>query len=81
MFRANKSHDQNLLFSPGNTIPDRLKKRLENHWSTLFYKKIFSAIDEGVFTPIYSSTGTPNFPANILVDLEILKEIHGLSDE
>jgi len=81
MFRKNTTHDQSELFSPGNTVPDRLKKRLENHWSTLFYKKIFSAIDESVFTPIYSSTGTPNFPANILVGLEILKEIHGLSDE
>jgi len=81
MFRENKSHDQNLLFSPGNTVPDRLKKRLLNHWSTLFYKKVFCAIEETVFTPIYSNTGTPNFPANILLGLEILKEIHGLSDE
>ena len=68
MFRENKSHDQNLLFSPGNTVPDRLKKRLENHWSSLFYKKIFSAIDESVFSPIYFKTGTPNFQEILVVD-------------
>jgi len=62
MFKKNTTHDELDLFSPGNIILDRLKKLLENHWSTLFYEKIFFAIYESVFTPVYSIAGMPIFP-------------------
>lgn len=81
MFKSNESHYQSLLFGPGNLYPDTLRKRLESHWSTRFYQKVFREIDETLFEPLFSDTGRPNFPANILAGLEILKEMHGLSDE
>lgn len=81
MFKANKDHVQSKLFSPENTMPRVLQKRLKGHWSEVFYEKVFKSIDERVFAELYGATGRPNFPVNILVGLEILKELHGLSDE
>jgi len=40
MFRKNNTLDRSELFSPGNTVPGRLKMRLENHRPTLFHKDI-----------------------------------------
>jgi hypothetical protein len=65
MFRANKDHVQAQLFSPGNTLPATLRKRLEQHWSTVFYEKVFRYIDEGLFAGLFGETGRPNFPVNI----------------
>lgn len=81
MFKANGNHVQPPLFSPGNVLPEVLRKRLDRHWSTAFYWKVFRHIDERLFQRLYSETGRPNFPVNILVGLELLKELHGLSDE
>jgi len=81
MFKENKKHVQKQLFSPANVLPERLQKILDKHWSTVFYEKIFCAIDEKDFEPIFSGFGRPNFPVNVLVGLEILKELHAISDE
>lgn len=82
MFRANKDHSQTDLFNQQNRLPEVIRKRLDNHWSTHFYNKVFRSIDESVFKELYSEdNGRPNFPTNILAGLEILKEMHALSDE
>ena len=82
MFKTNDNHLRPTLFSPENTMKNTMKERLNGHWSGVFYQKIFKTIDESTFSPLYSSeNGRPNFPVNILAGLEILKELHGLTDE
>lgn len=59
-----------------------MRDRLKGHWSGIFYNKIFKTLDEEIFAPMYcAGNGRPNIPVNILVGLEILKELHGLTDE
>lgn len=82
MFRKNIEHEQGVLFSLENDMHPRIKKRLENHWSGLFYEKIFTAINEDSFSMLYSDEfGRDNFPVNILIGLDILKEMFHLTDE
>lgn len=82
MFKKNISHEQGLLFTEENDMDPRLKKKLNNHWSGIFYEKIFCNIDEKLFKPLYNDQfGRTNFPVNILVSLEILKEMFSLTDE
>ena len=55
---------------------------MDNHWSTHFYKHVFSQIDEEKFAVLYhEGYSRPNKPVNELASLEILKETLGLSDE
>ena len=49
MFRENTEHEQEMLFSPLKDIPAGIKKKLRNHWSTHFYKHVFTKIDETKF--------------------------------
>jgi len=82
MFKENTKHEQGNLFGIEQDLDARLKKKLEKHWSTNFYKKVFLDIDEQIFSPLYDEKiGRGNFPVNILAGMEILKELHGLTDE
>lgn len=82
MFRKNATHNVQSLFAPERELPDKLKNRLENNWSTIFYREIFSNINEEKFSPLYfNNNGRPNVPINILVGLEILKELFQHTDE
>ena len=80
MFRKNDDHRQQTLFQPVYDIKARLSK-LKNHWSSLFYFKIFCNIDEELFSKLYSkNTGRPNTAINLLVGFEILKALFNLPD-
>ena len=82
MFTKNDDHRQKTLFSKEQTLSDKMKKRLSNSWAETFYTEIFMKIDETIFLPIYcENNGRPNFPINVLVGLEILKELHNHTDE
>ena len=82
MFKENRTHEMQDLFSEKNLMPDNLKKRFEKSWSKGFYEDVFCRIDETVFSVLYSDkVSRPNLPVNIYVSLEILKELFGLSDE
>lgn len=82
MFVDHSFANQKKMFTIEDELDARLKKRLSSHWSQLFYKKVFLGIDETIFSPLYClNNGRPNFPVNILVSLEILKEMHNLTDE
>ena len=82
MFTKNTQHLEGDLFSPENRLPQTIKKNLDRHWSSVFYRKIFSTIDEEVFAVIYDAeNGRPNYPVNILVGLEIIKGLFGYIDE
>jgi hypothetical protein len=82
MFIKNTNHLMPSLFSPVEKMNNTLTSYLRNSWSDIFYDKFFSKIDENHFSVLYSSVhGRANFPVNILAGLEVLKEIHDLSDE
>jgi hypothetical protein len=62
-------------------VPDPLKRKLENHWSTHFYEHVFSQIDEEKFAVLYhDGYSWPNKPVNERVSLEIIKHLLGYSD-
>lgn len=82
MFQENKKHLQKNLFNTETTMNNTRKLVLKNGWSEKFYENIFLSIDEKSFEGLYKeSLGRPNFPVNILVGLEILKETFTLTDE
>ena len=82
MFEENHEHEQESLFSPVKDLPSGPKTKLENHWSTHFYRHVFIQIDETKFEVLYhDGYSRPNKPVNELVSLEILKQLMGLSDE
>lgn len=63
-------------------MDQRLAKKLHNSWAALFYEHVFCKIDERLFTPLYSNdNGRPNFPVNILMGLDLAKEIREYTDE
>lgn len=82
MFRENNGHLQDNLFNSLNVMDQRLAQKLKNSWAALFYEHVFCNIDEILFAPLYSNdNGRPNFPVNILMGLDLIKEIRGYTDE
>jgi hypothetical protein len=82
MFKENKEHLQQGLFNNLYTMDSRLVEKLKKSWAALFYKHIFCKIDESLLAPLYcSDNGRPNFPVNILMGLDLIKEIRGYTDE
>jgi len=53
----------------------RIKTKLDKSWAPIFYKYVFCNIDEKPFSVLYSNTGRPNFPVNILLSLEYIKHL------
>ena len=82
MFVANDRHLQMPMFSSLDSLPEKIRKRLESSWAVTFYDQIFVRIDESRFAVLYSDEASrPNIPINVLVGLEILKSGFGWSDE
>jgi hypothetical protein len=82
MFRENKNHLQGKLLTTVSHLPKSMKERLSNSWASVFYHQIFKKIDEKKFSVLYSAKKSrPNFPVNIWVGLEILKELFVWTDE
>ena len=49
-------------------------------WAPIFYEHVFCRIDETPFTVLYGTTGNPNFPINIMLSLEYIKQMKDCSD-
>lgn len=82
MFRQNTEHLQQGLFNNLYVMDSRLAEKLKKSWAAIFYEHVFCKIDESLFAPLYcSDNGRPNFPVNILMGLELIKEIRGYTDE
>jgi len=82
MFKRNHRHLQIPLTSNVDELPEKLRKRLENSWAGVFYKEIYSRIDELPFAELYAECGSrPNTAVNMLVGLEFLKAGNGWTDE
>jgi hypothetical protein len=82
MFRKNKRHIQPLLISEVSQLPERQFSHLEQSWAGVFYREVFSRLDESAFSCLYSDLPSrPNIPVNVLVGLEFMKSGFGWSDE
>lgn len=81
MFREHDDHFQPSFFDVDNLMTERSRKRLEKSWAVPFYRDVFCNIDESKFKPLFSHTGAPNTPVNILVSLELFKYMFGWSDD
>ncbi len=81
MFRENVDHFQPSLLDADNLMTRRSRMRLEKSWAVPFYRDVFCNIDESKFKPLFSNTGAPNTPVNILVSLELFKYMFRWSDD
>lgn len=80
-FVANNSQQMALTDSTFH-LTDRERKFLEKSWAKTFSDKIFPAINEDIFSVLYSNKASrPNTPVNVIVGALILKEALGDSDE
>jgi hypothetical protein len=68
MFKKNTEHIQSDIFGLFNTLPERMKKKIEKSEEYAFYRLIFCNIKEDIFSVLYSDTKSrPNAPINAMV--------------
>ena len=80
-FVANTTQQLILMDSTFN-LTEREKRFLEKSWAKIFAEKVFPAIDENIFSPLYSDKASrPNTPVNVIVGALILKEALGDTDD
>jgi hypothetical protein len=73
MFKKNDHHTQTDIFGLFNSLPERMKKKIEHSEEHTFYKLIFSNIKEDIFSGLYSDKKSrPNAPINTMVSSLIL---------
>lgn len=73
-----------MFSSPSTLFSGKVQSNYEDEvaWHNVFRNKVTMRIDEGVFSPLYSSqSGRPNASIRVLVGMMILKEAEGLSDQ
>jgi hypothetical protein len=81
MFKENKDHLQGSILESTNWMSPGIKKKLEKSWAPIFYEHVFCKIDEKPFAALYSDTGRPSFPINILLSLEFIKHLKNYIDD
>lgn len=80
-FVANNNQQLSLIDSTFN-LTEREKRVLEKSWAKVFAEKVFPAIDENIFSVLYSNKASrPNTPINVIVGSLILKEALGDTDD
>lgn len=80
-FVANNTQQLTLMDSTFN-LTEREKRFLEKSWAKTFAENVFPAIDESIFSPLYSDKASrPNTPVNVIVGALILKEALGDTDD
>lgn len=63
-------------------LTEREKRVLEKSWAKTFAQNVFPAIDENIFSVLYSDKASrPNTPVNVIVGALILKEALGDTDD
>ena len=82
MFKENHRHRQMSFINTVDQLPCGVKKMMDRSWSPAFRELIFEKINERRYAALYSDVDSrPNFPVNIWVGLEIIKEIFNYTDE
>ena len=80
-FVKNDNHQISLIDSTFN-LTEREKRMLEKSWAKTFADKVFPAIDENIFSVLYSKKASrPNTPVNVIVGALILKEALNVTDD
>lgn len=80
-FSANDNQQLTLTDSTLN-LTQRERRVLEKSWAKTFAEKVFPAIDENIFSVLYSDKAShPNTPVNVIVGALILKEALGDIDD
>ena len=80
-FVKNDNQQLTLLDSTFN-LTEREKRMLEKSWAKTFADKVFPAIDEDIFSVLYSEKASrPNTPVNVIVGALILKEALNVTDD
>lgn len=80
-FVANDNQQLTLTDSTFN-LTQREKRVLEKSWAKTFAEKVFPAIDENIFSVLYSDKASrPNTPINVIIGALILKEALGDTDD
>jgi len=68
MFKKNIKHTQSDMFGLFNSLPERMKKKIEKSEEYTFYRLIFCNIKEDIFSKLYSDIKSrPNAPINAMV--------------
>ena len=78
-----KNDNQQLTLSDSTfNLTEREKRMLEKSWAKTFADKVFPAIDEDIFSVLYSEKASrPNTPVNVIVEALILKEALDVTDD
>ena len=80
-FVANTTQQLTLMDSTFN-LTERERRFLEKSWAKTFADKVFPAIDENIFSVLYSDKASrPNTPVNVIVGALTLKEVLGDTDD
>lgn len=80
-FVKNDNQQLTLIDSTFN-LTEREKRMLEKSWAKTFADKVFPAIDENIFSVLYSEKASrPNTPVNVIVGALILKEALNVTDD
>ena len=80
-FVKNDNQQLTVLDSTFN-LTEREKRMLEKSWAKTFADKVFPAIDENIFSVLYSEKASrPNTPVNVIVGALILKETLNVTDD
>lgn len=80
-FVKNDNQQLTVLDSTFN-LTEREKRMLEKSWANTFADKVFTAIDENIFSVLYSKKASrPNTPVNVIVGALILKEALNVTDD
>jgi len=81
MFKENNTHLQQSMLTSTQWMNPSIVKRLMRSWAAVFYSMVFCRIKETIFAKFYcADNGRPNFPVNILLALEYIKNLFDYSD-
>jgi hypothetical protein len=82
MFRENHRHEQMSFFNTVDQLPTGVKKLMKKSWAPAFREFVFKEINERRYAVLYRDVDSrPNFPVNILIGMEIIKEMFDYTDE
>jgi hypothetical protein len=80
MFKPNLKHAQQGMFESTSWMDPSIQRKLDKSWAPIFYEYVFCNINENPFALLFSNTGKPNFPVNILLSLEYIKHMKDWND-
>jgi hypothetical protein len=83
LFKVNTYNSSEQLFTAKDYYSDKISSILKKSWAICFRENVFSKIDEKKFRCLFKEhdASRPNKPINILLGLEIIKELFDYTDD